>query len=289
MVITPNSPEHGCPSARRFFAVLGAVLTLVCANAAKAQLVSGLELGLNSIKLNDTNPAQPVFGRDRGILNGTRFFFGSQRNWTSLGWIADFDYQTGPTDHIGPTKSGYSIATAGNVRVVTVGATLNWPMTRFDGGSIALAPRLGYRNLVRKSDAAPSLVGNLEDTQLGIAALGFLLNGEFDRSFGVSAKFEVERSFAARQSTSFQAVGSSNPQSVLLSSPNAQWRPQIELSAWYRINPRHSLTIRARAQDFSTGASDSFDNASLNPNSLTSLPGQKIRMNSLRAGWAYHF
>lgn len=264
-------------------------VAVLWASTAQAQLVSGLELGLNSVKLFDVNQAKPAYGRDRGVLNGTRIFFGSQRNWTSLGWIADIDYQSGATDHVGPSKDGYAVASSGAMRVLTVAATLNWPMKSFDSGSIALAPRLAFRNLVRQADAAPNLLGNSEDYQEGIAALGLLLNGDFDRNFGVSAKVEIERPFSIRQSTSFTSTNAAVATSQLQSSPNPLWRPQLELSAWYRINPRHSLIIKARSQDFSTGTSDSFDAGSTNPANLTALPGQKIRMNSLRAGWAYHF
>jgi hypothetical protein len=254
---------------------------------AQAQLVGGLELGLNSIKLSDKDNSNPVFGRDRGVINGARFFFGAQRNWTSVGWIADFDYQTGNTDHVGQSAQGYAIATSGQVRAVSIGATLNWPFAKFDAGSLALAPRLGYRNVVRQVDSTANLAGNFEDYQEGIAALGFLVHGQFERGFGVSAKFEIERPFAARQAT--QLTAPNGPQINLLSNPSGLWRPQIELSAWYRINPRHSITLKARTQDFSTGDSERFEQGSINPANLTTLPGQKIRMNSLRAAWAYHF
>jgi hypothetical protein len=250
----------------------------------QAQLVGGLELGLNSVKLNDKNATTPLFGRERGVINGSRVFFGSQRNWNTLGWIADFDYQTGSTDHVGQSSQGYSIATAGQIRVITLGATLNWPFAKFDSGSLGLAPRLGYRNLVRQIDGAPTLVSSAEDYQEGVAALGFLLQGEFERGFGVTARVELERPFNARQTTNLNGL-----QTQLISYPIAQWRPQVELSAWYRINPRHSVTVKAKTQDLSTGPSDSFDANSVNPNNLTSLPGQRIRMNSLRAAWAYHF
>ncbi len=260
------------------------VMGLGAPGRALAQLVGGLELGLNSVKLNDKNATAPVFGRDRGVINGSRVFFGSQRNWNTLGWIADFDYQTGNTDHVGQSTQGFSIATGGQIRIISIGATLNWPFAKFDSGSLGLAPRLGYRNLVRQFDGAPTLPNAGEDYQEGIAALGFLLQGEFERGFGVTAKVEIERPFSTRQTTNLNGV-----QSQLISNPVAQWRPQLELSAWYRINPRHSVTVKAKTQDLSTGASDSFDANSVNPNNLTSLPGQRIRMNSLRAAWAYHF
>ncbi len=272
-----------------YYSAVVACLLASAAPVALAQLVTGLELGLNSIKFSDKDQAKPAFGRDRGVINGGRFFFGSQRNWNTLGWIADFDYQSGNTDHVGQSAQGISLASTGQIRVVAVGATLNWPLTQFDGGSLALAPRLGYRNIVRQVDAAPTLNGHYEDYQEGIAALGFLLQGEFERGFGVSAKFEIERPFETRQGSQFFAYGNSiQAQPQYLSSPSALWRPQLELSAWYRINARHSIIFKARSQDFSTGNSDNLESGT-NPRNLSALPGQKIRMNSLRAAWAYHF
>jgi hypothetical protein len=255
---------------------------------AAAQLIGGIEMGTSSYKANERASSQ-FLNRESGLLNGTRVFFGAQRNWKTKGWIAEFDYKTGTIDYFGLTANAVPVATIGEVRLVHIATTLHWPVAEVDDWGFAVAPRFGYRSQSRSADGNAAIASFAEKYQEGVFAIGLVVHNEFERGFGIRAKIELERSIAPRLGIDYPGVY----QAAKLN-PKSLWRPMLDVSGWYRINPRHSVTVSARLQDMRTGAVDPAllvataggpaSNAGGN-----NFPGQKVRVNSLNAGYAFHF
>jgi hypothetical protein len=255
---------------------------------ATAQLIAGLEMGTSSYKASERTSSQ-FLNRESGLLNGTRLFFGAQRNWKTKGWIAEFDYKIGSVDYFGLTGNAVPVATTGEVRLVHIATTLHWPVAEVDDWGFAVAPRFGFRSQSRSADGNAAIASFVEKYQEGVFAIGLVVHNEFERGFGIRAKIELERSIAPRLGIDYPGVY----QAANLSTKSL-WRPMLDVSGWYRINPRHSVTVSARLQDIRTGAIDPAllvavaggppSNAATN-----NFPGQKVRINSLNAGYAFHF
>jgi hypothetical protein len=255
---------------------------------ASAQLISGIEMGTSSYKATERNAVQ-LLNRESGLLNGTRVFFGAQRNWKTKGWIAELDYKTGSVDYFGLSANAVPVATTGGVRLVQIATTLHWPVAEVDDWGFAIAPRFGYRSQSRSADGNAVISPFVEKYQEGVFALGIVVHNEFERGFGIRAKFEMERSLAPRLGIDYPGIY----QAAKLS-PKSVWRPMLDVSGWYRINPRHSVTVSARLQDLRTGAVDSTPLiAAVGGPPINAVgnnfPGQKVRVNSLNAGYAFHF
>ncbi len=253
---------------------------------ASAQLVAGIETGASTFKANTSNAGQ-FSNRESGILYGTRLTFGAQRNWRSKGWMAEFDYRSSSTDYFGLNNLAVPVASASHVRQLHLASTLNWPVSEFGrSAGLAVAPRLGYRNQVRSIVGNPAVLPLNQDYQEGVIALGAVVHNEFERGFGIRGKLEFERSLSPRLKADYPA----NYSTALLY-PKGQWRPQLELAGWYQINPRHSVTVTAKFQNFTSGPSAPVAANSLNGSTplIINFPGQRVRSNSLNAGYAYHF
>ncbi len=255
---------------------------------ATAQLIGGIEMGTSSYKASERTFSQ-FLNRESGLLNGTRVFFGAQRNWKTKGWIAEFDYKTGSVDYFGLTANAFPVATTGEVRLVHIATTLHWPVAEVDDWGFAIAPRFGFRSQSRSADGNAAIASFAEKYQEGVFAIGLVVHNEFERGFGIRAKIELERSIAPRLGIDYPGVY----QSAKLS-PKSLWRPMLDVSGWYRINPRHSVTVSARLQDMRTGAVDPALIVAIGggPSSNAggnNFPGQKVRVNSLNAGYAFHF
>jgi hypothetical protein len=265
-----------------------AAVALLLPQQATAQLIGGIEIGTSSYKTTERNTVQ-LLNRESGLLNGTRVFFGAQRNWKTKGWIAELDYKTGTIDYFGLTANAVPAAATGEARLVQIATTLHWPVADVDDWGFAIAPRFGYRSQFRSVDGNAAIAPFVEKYQEGVFAIGLVVHNEFERGFGIRAKLELERSLAPRLGIDYPGVY--RPAQL---SPKSVWRPMIDLSGWYRINPRHSVTVSARVQDLRTGAVDSapllavVGGPPINPGS-NNFPGQRIRVNSLNAGYAFHF
>ncbi len=268
--------------------VLGAA-NLISASTVHAQLVAGIEVGTSSYSANESAKSR-FLNRESGLLNNTRFFFGAQRNWKTKGWIAELDYRTGSVDYFGLGPNAVPVATTGQVRLVHLATTLHWPVAEVDNWGFAVAPRFGYRSQSRRIDGNAALASFVENYQEGVFALGVVVHNDFERGFGLRARFELERSLAPRLSADYPSIY----QPALLH-PKGVWRPMIDVTGWYRINPRHSVTVTAKVQDLRSGASDLTPLVAVpNPTTLIAavapnFPGQRIRVNSLNAGYAFHF
>jgi hypothetical protein len=264
------------------------VAALLLPQQVAAQLIAGIEMGTSSYKASERTSSQ-FLNRESGLLNGTRVFFGAQRNWKTKGWIAELDYKTGSVDYFGLTANAFPVATTGQVRLVHIATTLHWPVSEVDDWGFAVAPRFGYRSQSRSADGNAAIAPFVEKYQEGVFAIGLVVHNEFERGFGIRARLELERSLAPRLGVDYPGLY----QSTQLS-PQGVWRPILDVSGWYRINPRHSVTVSARLQDFRTGPADSSALVSIAgappiiPAS-NNFPGQKIRVNSLNAGYAFHF
>jgi hypothetical protein len=273
---------------RWIFGLLIGVCTLISPQTVNAQLIAGIELGTSSYNANE-RVNSTFLNRESGLLNGTRFFFGAQRNWKTKGWIAELDYKTGSVDYFGITTNGLPVAATGNVRLVHLATTLHWPVSEVDDWGFAIAPRFGYRSQSRSVDGNPAVSSFNERYQEGVFAIGLVVHNEFERGFGIRARFELERSFAPRLGIDYPNVY----QGAQLN-PKGVWRPLLDVSGWYRINPRHSVTVTARLQDLRTGPSDQSSLVAVAGGQpiapgTNNFPGQKIRVNSLNAGYAFHF
>jgi hypothetical protein len=255
---------------------------------ATAQLITGIEMGTSSYKASERTATQ-FLSRESGLLNGTRVFFGAQRNWKTKGWIAEFDYKTGSVDYFGLSANAVPVATTGEVRLVHIATTLHWPVAEVDDWGFAVAPRFGFRSQSRSADGNAAIASFVEKYQEGVFAIGLVVHNEFERGFGIRAKIELERSIAPRLGIDYPGVY----QAAKLS-PKGLWRPMLDVSGWYRINPRHSVTVSARLQDMRTGAIDpallvAVAGGPSNNAGVNNFPGQKVRVNSLNAGYAFHF
>jgi hypothetical protein len=252
----------------------------------QAQLVAGIDVGTASYRSNESANGQ-FLNRESGLISGPRFYFGAQRNWRSKGWLAEFDYKTGSVDYFGLTNLAVPVAANGHVRIFQLSTVLHWPISEFsNNGGIAIAPRLGYRNQARRVEGNPIITSLQEDYQEGIAALGIVVHNEFDRGFGLRARFEIERSLAPRLRAEYPGV-----YAAAQFNPSPQWRPQLELTGYYRINPRHSVSVTAKLNNYSSGSSGvaTLTPLTLGPAIVTNFPGQTVKVNSLNAGYAYHF
>lgn len=272
-----------------FYAALAiSASALLLPGQATAQLIAGIEMGTSSYKASERTSSQ-FLNRESGLLNGTRLFFGAQRNWKTKGWIAEFDYKTGSVDYFGLTTNAVPVATTGEVRLVHIATTLHWPVAEVDDWGFAIAPRFGFRSQSRSADGNAAIASFVEKYQEGVFAIGLVVHNEFERGFGIRAKIELERSIAPRLGIDYPGVY----QTAQLS-PKSLWRPMLDVSGWYRINPRHSVTVSARLQDLRTGAIDPALLVAIagGPSSNVggnNFPGQKVRVNTLNAGYAFHF
>ncbi len=271
--------------------ILAGIISVSCFNLnAQAQLAAGIEASTSQYESADRIGGQSV-SDSRGTISGFRTYFGSQRTWNTLGWIADLDYKTGNVDFFGRASNGAPVAALQTVRLVKVGMTLHVPIITQEQSGLALAPRLGYRTHARNVDGTLLVNAFNESYQEGVASLAFIAHTESLDGHGAKASIELERSFSGR----LQSDASANSLAQDFRSKGT-WRPQFEFMAWYRLRPGHSVSLRARFEDVSIGASDlnnSVTNSSVafssNAASAGNPSSQKIRTGTVSAGWNYRF
>jgi hypothetical protein len=272
------------------FTITGLVSLSCLSWNAQAQLATGIEASTSQYESADRVSGQSV-SDSRGTISGFRAYFGSQRTWNTLGWIADLDYKTGNVDYFSRASNGASVAALQTVRLVKVGLTLHVPIITQEQSGLALAPRLGYRAHARNVDGTLLVNAFNESYQEGVAGLAFIAHTETLDGHGAKASIELERSFGGRLQS--EASATSLAQDFR---SKGTWRPQFEFMAWYRLRPGHSVSLRARFEDVSIGASD-LNNAttssslasSANAGSGLITTSQKIRTGTVSAGWNYRF